>query len=96
MRSLRDAVAGRVEIHEVFGTPAQRLDSFSGLETTVVSFTTDIPSFGGSWGKPLLIGPGSIHVAHTAEEHISKRELANAVEIYVRMVRTLISDGQKN
>lgn len=94
--ALRDAVAGRAEIHEVFGTPAQRLESFSGLETTVVSFATDIPSFAGSWGKPLLIGPGSIHVAHTAEEHISKRELTDAVEIYARMVRTLISAGHKN
>jgi acetylornithine deacetylase len=94
-QALRDAVAGRAEIREVFGTPAQRLESFPGLETTVVSFTTDIPSFGGTWGKPLLIGPGSIHVAHTAEEHISKRELTDAVEIYARMVRTLISDGQK-
>lgn len=57
--ALKDAVAGRAEIHEVFGTPAQRLESFSKLETTVVAFTTDIPSFGGSWGKPLLIGPGA-------------------------------------
>lgn len=94
--ALKDAVAGRAEIREVFGTPAQRLESFPALETAVVSFTTDIPSFAGSWGKPLLIGPGSIHVAHTAEEHISKRELTDAVEIYARMVRTLISDGQKN
>jgi acetylornithine deacetylase len=94
--ALRDAVAGRAEIREVFGTPAQLLESFPGLETTVVSFTTDIPSFGGAWGKPLLIGPGSIHMAHTAEEHISKRELTDAVENYARMVRTLISDGQKN
>jgi acetylornithine deacetylase len=94
--ALRDAVAGRAEVHEVFGTPAQLLESFPGLETVVVSFTTDIPSFGGSWGKPLLIGPGSIHVAHTADEHISKRELTDAVEIYARMVRTLSSDVQKN
>lgn len=94
--SLSNAVAARAEIHEVFGTPAQRLESFPGLETSIVSFATDIPSFGGSWGKPLLIGPGSIHVAHTAEEHISKRELTDAVEIYARMVRTLISDRQKN
>jgi len=33
-----------------------------------VSFTTDIPSFGAAWGKPFLIGPGSIHAAHTAED----------------------------
>jgi acetylornithine deacetylase len=94
--ALKDAVAGRAEIHEVFGTPAQRLESFSELETTVVAFTTDIPSFGGSWGKPLLIGPGSIHAAHTAEEHISKRQLMDAVEIYARMTKALISERHKN
>jgi acetylornithine deacetylase len=94
--ALRDAVAERAEIREVFGTPAQRLESFPGLETTVVSFATDIPSFGGAWGKPLLIGPGSIHVAHTAEEQISKRQLMDAVEIYARMVRSLISETHKN
>ena len=45
--------------------PAVHLGSLPGFETTVVSFTTDIPAFGGAWGKPYLIGPGSIHVAHT-------------------------------
>lgn len=94
--ALSDAVAGRAEIREVFGTPAQRLESFPGLETTVVSFATDIPSFGDAWGKPLLIGPGSIHAAHTAEEHISKRQLMDAVENYARMTRALISDRHKN
>ena len=93
---LSDAVAGRAEIREVFDTPAQRLESFPGLETTVVSFATDIPSFGGAWGKPLLIGPGSIHAAHTAEEHISKRQLMDAVENYARMTRALISERHKN
>jgi acetylornithine deacetylase len=64
-----------------------------GLPTTVVAFTTDIPSFNGAWGQPFLIGPGSIHVAHTAEERISKTELTAAVEIYARMVRQLLATG---
>jgi acetylornithine deacetylase len=55
-----------------------------------VSFATDIPALGGHWGKPFLIGSGSIHVAHTAEEHIDKASLVKAVEIYARMVTQLL------
>jgi acetylornithine deacetylase len=88
------AVAGRAEAREVLYTPALRLSSFDSLPTTVVAFTTDIPTFGGAWGEPLLIGPGSIHVAHTAEERVAKKELAHAVEIYARMVTRLLASGQ--
>lgn len=84
---------GRVEAREVLYTPPLRLAEFGGLPTTVVAFTTDIPTFGQAWGKPFLIGPGSIHVAHTAEERISKNELSEAVEIYARMVRQLLAAG---
>jgi acetylornithine deacetylase len=88
------AVAGRTEAREVLHTPAIRLTGFDPLPTTAVAFTTDIPALGGAWGKPFLIGPGSIHVAHTAEERISKKELSEAVEIYKRMVTQLLSQGQ--
>jgi acetylornithine deacetylase len=95
---IRDAVSlvvrGRAEAREVLHTPALRLSSFHGLPTTVVAFTTDIPTLGEGWGKPLLIGPGSIHVAHTADEHISKKELSTAVELYARMVKQLLATGE--
>jgi acetylornithine deacetylase len=87
-------VAGRAEAREVLHTPALRLSGLDGLPTTVVAFTTDIPTFGEAWGKPFLIGPGSIHVAHTAEERIAKKELAEAVEIYARMVTRLLATGR--
>jgi acetylornithine deacetylase len=45
--------------------------------------------FGNTWGEPLLIGPGSIHVAHTAEERIAKKDLTDAVRIYAELVRKL-------
>jgi acetylornithine deacetylase len=83
-----------VEAREVHYTPALRLTTFDGLPSTVVAFTTDIPSFAGAWGRPFLIGPGSIHVAHTAEERISKKELLDAVEIYCRMVTQLLATGE--
>jgi acetylornithine deacetylase len=95
---LREAVsaaaARRVEAREVLHTPALRLSGFNNLPTTVVAFTTDIPTFADAWGKPFLIGPGSIHVAHTAEERISKKELSEAVEMYARMVTQLLLDGR--
>jgi acetylornithine deacetylase len=87
------ATAGRAKAHEVFYTPALQLAKVDGLPTTVVAFTTDIPSFEGTWGQPFLIGPGSIHVAHTAEERISKRELSEAVDIYARMATQLLATG---
>jgi acetylornithine deacetylase len=92
-RAVLAAVAGRAEAREVLHTPALRLTGFDGLPTTVVAFTTDIPTFGGAWGQPFLIGPGSIHLAHTAEERIPKKQLSDAVEIYARMVRQLLATG---
>ena len=92
----RDAIAqaaekNGVEANEVLCVPAVRLETLPGIETTVVAFTTDIPAFDGSWGKPFLIGPGSIHVAHTEREHIRKQDLDKAVTIYKNMVKQLLA-----
>jgi acetylornithine deacetylase len=87
-QALKQTVKG-IEVREVLVVPAVHMGSLAGLETTVVAFTTDIPAFGDSWGKPYLLGPGSIHVAHTAEERIPKSELMEAVQIYKRMVKQL-------
>jgi acetylornithine deacetylase len=54
----------------------------------VAAFTTDIPGLS-HWGEPLLIGPGSIHVAHTDGECIEKSELTQAVELYCRIAQDL-------
>jgi len=88
------ATAGRAEAREVLYTPAVQLAKVDGLPTTVVAFTTDIPSFEGTWGQPFLIGPGSIHVAHTSEERIPKTELSEAVDIYARMATQLLATGR--
>jgi acetylornithine deacetylase len=89
--ALSAAIDGRVEIEELLHTPALHLEAVPGFETTVVAYTTDIPNFTGAWGKPLLIGPGSIHVAHTAEERIPKKQLTDAISIYVRLVQRLLT-----
>lgn len=90
-RQVQRICGASVSAEEVLFTPLRHFSGLDGLLTTIVAFTTDIPVLEGVWGKPYLIGPGSIRVAHTAEERISKRELACAVQIYVRMVKTLLS-----
>jgi acetylornithine deacetylase len=89
--AVHEAAAGRVEVREVLYTPVFHFSAFDGLPTSVVSFTTDVPTLHETWGTPFLIGPGSIHVAHTAEERIAKRELREAVPIYVSMVKRLLA-----
>ena len=88
--ALARAAAGRAELREVIEIPALQMGAVKGIQTTVVAFTTDIPAFGGAWGEPFLIGPGSIHLAHTGEERIPKRELLEAVDIYAHMVGQLL------
>jgi acetylornithine deacetylase len=89
--AVHKAVAGRVEAREVLYTPVFHFSAFEGLPTTVVAFATDVPTLHEAWGTPFLIGPGSIHVAHTAEERIAKRALRDAVPIYASMVRGLLA-----
>lgn len=89
--AVSQAVEGLAEAHEILCIPALRLGAMDGFDTTVVAFTTDIPAFGGAWGEPYLIGPGSIHVAHTSEERVPKAQLAEAITIYETMVRRLLA-----
>jgi acetylornithine deacetylase len=83
------AVRPDAEAKEILLIPAIRLGALDGFETTVVAYTTDIPAFAGAWGQPFLIGPGSIHVAHTAEERIPKKQLLEAVTLYRQLVERL-------
>ena len=92
---VRMAAGDEAQDNEVLCIPAVRLGSLPGFETTVVAYTTDIPAFGGQWGQPFLIGPGTIHVAHTNQERVPKAQLVEAVEIYARMVRQLLASGAK-
>ncbi len=88
------AVDGLAEAKEILCIPAVRLGMeelglLDGFETSVVAYTTDIPAFAGAWGRPFLLGPGTIHLAHTSEERIRKAELPAAVELYKQLVRKL-------
>jgi acetylornithine deacetylase len=79
----------RVSIEQVLEVPPVRLATVDGFATAVFPYTTDIPFLSG-WGRPLLFGPGSIHVAHTADEFVSISELHEAVDHYVAIARGLL------
>ena len=88
---LERAVAGRAKIEYLSLTPPIKLTAVPGFEQCVVSFTTDVPHLS-SWGTPLLLGPGSIHDAHTAGERIAKTELARGVTLYTDLARALLAE----
>jgi acetylornithine deacetylase len=80
----------RVAIEHILEVPPVRLATVPGFESAVFPYTTDIP-FLAAWGQPLLFGPGSIHLAHTADEHISIAELRASVGRYVEIVNHLLA-----
>jgi acetylornithine deacetylase/succinyl-diaminopimelate desuccinylase-like protein len=77
------------QVEFVLEIPFKPLRTVDRLPTMVAAFTTDIPALS-DWGEPMLIGPGSIHVAHTEGEYVDKSALAEAVEIYCGIVRRLL------
>jgi len=85
---ITETVGKLAEVRFTRETPYLRLRTLDGLPTMVAAFTTDIPSLP-NWGEPLLLGPGSIHVAHTEDEFVEKAQLVQAVEIYYSMALKL-------
>ncbi len=91
-RQITQAVAGKVEAQFKLEIPYMEFTTVPGIEAMIAAFTTDIPALA-AWGRPLLIGPGSIHVAHTEGEYIEKRQLLEAVDLYVKIARELLDHG---
>jgi acetylornithine deacetylase len=87
-RQIIETLGDLVKVEFTLEIPFIRLRTFESLPTMVAAFTTDIPALS-NWGQPLLIGPGSIHVAHTTGEHVEKKALENAVELYSRIAKQL-------
>jgi acetylornithine deacetylase len=87
-REIEHAVAGLANVEFILEIPFLRLRTLDGLPTMIAAFTTDIPALT-NWGEPLLIGPGSIHVAHTEGEYIEKKQLVDAVDLYCAIARRL-------
>jgi acetylornithine deacetylase len=87
-KAIEQAVGDLAEVEFTLEIPFIRMRQVEGLETMVAAFTTDIPALT-NWGEPLLLGPGSIHVAHTPFEKIAKSELLAAVDLYYDVAKRL-------
>jgi acetylornithine deacetylase len=89
-RQIVEAVGIRGDVDFVLDIAYMRFRTVPGIPTMTASFTTDIPKLS-NWGEPVLFGPGSILVAHTDKEFISKRELLEAVVSYQKIARHLLA-----
>jgi len=87
---LEAAIEGRAEVEYHSEHEPVHLETVAAIDHCVVRFTTDIPYLS-NWGRPLLLGPGSILNAHTEHEFVEKRELERAVDIYAQLVRALLA-----
>jgi acetylornithine deacetylase len=100
VRTVTDSASVRADLIKIAGDQAEveftvdcpfaRFRAIEGLPTMVAKFSTDIP-FLSNWGEPVLLGPGSIHVAHTPGEKISKKELLEAVDLYIKVAKQLLA-----
>jgi acetylornithine deacetylase/succinyl-diaminopimelate desuccinylase-like protein len=88
--AILQAAEGLAEVDFTLEIPFVRLRAVDGLPTMIAKFTTDIPKLS-NWGQPLLLGPGSIHVAHTPFEKLARKELLEAVELYIKVGRQLLA-----
>ncbi len=87
-RQIGECVGALAAVEFTLEIPFIRLRTFAGIPTMTAAFTTDIPALS-NWGEPILLGPGSIHVAHTEGEYVEKAQLTEAVELYCRMAQSL-------
>jgi len=88
--SILKAAEGLADVDFTLEIPFVRLRAVEGLPTMVAKFTTDIPKLS-NWGEPLLLGPGNIHVAHTPHEKLAKKELFEAIDLYIKIAKQLLA-----
>lgn len=88
--AILEAAEGLADVDFTLEIPFVRLRAPAGLPTMVAKFTTDIPQLS-NWGEPLLLGPGSIHLAHTPQEKLAKKELLEAVDLYIKVAKQLLA-----
>ncbi len=77
---VREQVGTQADADYILDVPPVKLTTVAGIETAAFNFTTDIP-FLGRWGAPLLLGPGSVTLAHTADEFVEIADLNRAVDL---------------
>jgi acetylornithine deacetylase len=89
-KRITETVGDLAKVDFYLEIPFMRFRQIEKLPTMVAAFTTDIPALS-QWGEPLLIGPGSIHVAHTDGEYVEKKQLDDAIELYCKITRQLMA-----
>lgn len=89
LQVLNTAIDGRGELEVLSYSLPVRMLEVAGFKQKVVRFTTDIPHLG-NWGRPLLLGPGSILDAHTKNEFVLKQDLELAVNLYADLAKELL------
>jgi acetylornithine deacetylase len=74
-------------------TPYCYFASIPGFETTIVPYGSDAPHLVplSKDGRVLLVGPGTIKVAHRADEHLSLKDLLEGANLIRRIVLQEIS-----
>ena len=85
---LAAAIAPLASVEDVLVVPPVRLHTVDGFDTAIFGYTTDVP-FLDAWGTPLLLGPGSVTVAHTDDENIDLDELSAAADRYAQLISSL-------
>jgi len=90
LRAALRSLESLVTVEEIIEVPPVSLTTVPGFETAVFPFTTDVP-FLTPWGRPLLVGPGSVLVAHTGDEHVPVVDLVTAVDLYARLAGALLT-----
>jgi acetylornithine deacetylase len=95
MELIEKAVAGRGEIEIMSCSLPVKMLEVEGFRQKVVRFTTDIPHLP-NWKQPLLLGAGSILVAHTKDEFVLKRDLEESVGLYINLVKKLLDKKTSN
>ena len=91
LSGVRSATAGRADIAVRTKSQPQVLFTLPGFPTELMPFGTDIPYLT-AFGRPLLLGPGSVLDAHIENERVEKRQLEDAVAIYKELVRRLMEE----
>jgi acetylornithine deacetylase len=90
LKILEKAIGGRGEIEVLSCSLPVKMLEVEGFRQKVVRFTTDIPHLT-NWKQPLLLGAGSILVAHTKDEFVLKKDLEEAVQLYVNLAKKLLN-----
>lgn len=93
IEKLNKAIGNRGKIEIMSVAKPIKMIAVEGFTQKVVRFTTDIPHLS-NWGKPLLLGAGSILHAHTKDEFVLKKDLQIAIELYTELVKILLNSSE--